>query len=247
MRIAPVGIFFRKDSDKLMKAVIEISQMTHLDIRGVAGAGLIAFCIMWLIPRTDFSPAQLLAEACTFVREMEEKIIADYPSIASGEAVAHQVSQMISHLPSLLELDIKQQGAALDELIGSISGDLTARHHSSFVLGSVIFSFILLLQYGSNMEKAMIAGVNQGGDTDTIGAITGALCAALGGTESVPERWFTLIPEYEELEKRADALVLGQNRLSAVRPLYERETRLCQMEDQYRANLTVQLKKRFVC
>jgi len=55
-------------------------------------------------------------------------------------------------------------------------------------------------------EDAIVTAVNRGGDTDTIGAVTGALASARFGSDSLPERWLTTIDYREDLELLAQAL-----------------------------------------
>jgi ADP-ribosyl-[dinitrogen reductase] hydrolase len=55
-------------------------------------------------------------------------------------------------------------------------------------------------------EDAIVTAVNRGGDTDTIGAVTGALAGARFGFESIPDWWLTTIEYREDLELLAHAL-----------------------------------------
>lgn len=41
----------------------------------------------------------------------------------------------------------------------------------------------------SSAEEAIITAVNRGGDTDTIGAVTGAVAGARFGVGALPDRW----------------------------------------------------------
>jgi ADP-ribosyl-[dinitrogen reductase] hydrolase len=50
-----------------------------------------------------------------------------------------------------------------------------------------------------NVEEAIVTAVNRGNDTDTIGAIAGAVAGARFGAGSLPERWLETIDEREEL------------------------------------------------
>jgi len=45
-----------------------------------------------------------------------------------------------------------------------------------------------LLRYGTQPEECVIRAVNFGGDTDTIGAMAGALVGALHGSVWIPAR-----------------------------------------------------------
>jgi poly(ADP-ribose) glycohydrolase ARH3 len=46
------------------------------------------------------------------------------------------------------------------------------------------------LRYGSTPEECVIRAVGFGGDTDTIGAMAGALVGALHGASWIPARWY---------------------------------------------------------
>jgi len=50
-------------------------------------------------------------------------------------------------------------------------------------------AFYCFTRHCENPESAIIEAVNAGGDTDSIACITGALCGALHGKNSFPERW----------------------------------------------------------
>ena len=55
-------------------------------------------------------------------------------------------------------------------------------------------------------EDAIVTAVNRGGDTDTVGAVTGAIAGARFGTESLPDRWLDTIEYREDLELLGQAL-----------------------------------------
>ena len=58
----------------------------------------------------------------------------------------------------------------------------------------------------SSTEEAIVSAVNRGGDTDTVGAIAGAVAGARFGSDSLPERWLSELNNREELEDLASAL-----------------------------------------
>ena len=55
-------------------------------------------------------------------------------------------------------------------------------------------------------EEAIVTTVNRGGDTDTIGAVAGAVAGARFGAASLPERWLSAIDERDELTRLAAKL-----------------------------------------
>ena len=52
-------------------------------------------------------------------------------------------------------------------------------------------------------EAAIVTAVNRGGDTDTIGAIAGAVAGARFGASGLPDRWLAAIDGADELERLA--------------------------------------------
>lgn len=79
---------------------------------------------------------------------------------------------------------LKSSGYVIDTLQTSLYHALTAR----------------------DFESAVVAAVNMGGDTDTVGAVTGALAGARFGTDTIPDRWLAEIPEHTELVALAEKL-----------------------------------------
>ncbi|MDS0284468.1 ADP-ribosylglycohydrolase family protein [Haloarcula onubensis] len=55
-------------------------------------------------------------------------------------------------------------------------------------------------------EEAIIASVNRGGDTDTLGAVTGAIAGARFGADALPDRWLDTLEYRDELALLGTAL-----------------------------------------
>jgi len=76
--------------------------------------------------------------------------------------------------------------------------------------GYVVHSLQTALHNGliaDSAEDAIVTVVNRGGDTDTIGAIAGAVAGARFGSSALPGQWPDAINEAGELEALADQLV----------------------------------------
>jgi len=56
------------------------------------------------------------------------------------------------------------------------------------------------------VEDAIVTTVNRGGDTDTIGAVTGAVAGARFGAAALPDRWLDTLDVREELVTLAEDL-----------------------------------------
>lgn len=74
---------------------------------------------------------------------------------------------------------------------------------SYLVYDTVPCAFYCFSRHFKEPEKAIIEAVNAGGDTDSIGCITGALCGALHGIFSFPEEWITGLENKELIEQIA--------------------------------------------
>ncbi|QSG02944.1 ADP-ribosylglycohydrolase family protein [Natranaeroarchaeum sulfidigenes] len=75
--------------------------------------------------------------------------------------------------------------------------------------GYVVHSLQTALYDGlgeDSAEEAIVTAVNRGGDTDTIGAIAGAVAGARFGASELPDRWLNAIGDTDELEMVAERL-----------------------------------------
>lgn len=76
--------------------------------------------------------------------------------------------------------------------------------------GYVVYSLQTALHDGlvaDSAEEAIVTAVNRGGDTDTIGAIAGAVAGARFGASNLPNRWISAVKEAEEIDRLAEGLV----------------------------------------
>ena len=75
--------------------------------------------------------------------------------------------------------------------------------------GYVVYSLQTALHdslVADSAEEAMVTAVNRSGDTDTIGAIAGAVAGARFGASQLPERWLSAINEVREIKSLASQL-----------------------------------------
>lgn len=59
----------------------------------------------------------------------------------------------------------------------------------------------------SSLEESVVEAVNLGGDSDTRGAVAGALAGARYGEDAIPNRWLERLEGREEIRSLADCLV----------------------------------------
>lgn len=63
------------------------------------------------------------------------------------------------------------------------------------------------LERGADFEETLVSVIQAGGDTDTNGAVAGAVLGALHGAGSIPPRWTAGVPRAERLIQIADRLL----------------------------------------
>ncbi len=61
--------------------------------------------------------------------------------------------------------------------------------------------------HAGDVETAIVQSVNRGGETDTIGAVTGAIVGARFGATALPDRWLAAIDAETELRTLAAQLM----------------------------------------
>jgi ADP-ribosyl-[dinitrogen reductase] hydrolase len=98
-----------------------------------------------------------------------------------------------------------------EELVGALRplsrGEETDTLETS---GYVVHALQTALHDGlsaDSAEEAIVTAVNRGGDTDTIGAVAGAVAGARFGASQLPSGWLSAIDETGELKELANQLV----------------------------------------
>lgn len=95
------------------------------------------------------------------------------------------VVNAIRAVPGLSRDDLRSGGYVLDTLTASL----------------------WCLRNTDGPEEAIVTAVGLGADTDTTGAVTGALAGAAHGVEALPARWRSMLLVHDELERLARQLI----------------------------------------
>lgn len=99
---------------------------------------------------------------------------------------------------------------APDELVDSLEPLVTGEDVESLsTSGYVIHSLQTALHDSlgaDSADEAIVTAVNRGGDTDTIGAIAGAVAGARFGAEGLPEDWLSTLESQREISRLATRL-----------------------------------------
>lgn len=184
MRIAPVGLLYGRLEYLLLFAKVKAAVwMTHTHAEGIDAALLQARAVGLMLN------ADSLPDGRDFIDQL------------LWYAPESNLNSRLEQLAALLSQQASAEAVAAAFGCGVRSAD------------SWPPALWAALRYIDDPEEAIIQAVNLGGDTDTIGAMTGALVGALHGDQWFPSRWF------EQLENRQngrDELIYVAEQLAAI-------------------------------
>jgi len=178
MRVAPVGLLYYDEPEILRLVAYEQSRITHAHPLGMEGAAIQAYAVA-LAVKSD--PSRSLNP-----QDFLEELI----NFTDNDTYRMKLKKIWD----LLSVEA-------DKLtIIKILGNGVEAHNS---VPTAIYSF---LKNSDNFKDSVLYAVSLGGDTDTIGAMTGAISGAYHGIETIPEDWKRDLERREYIEKLAERL-----------------------------------------
>lgn len=163
MRIAPIGILYYDNADKLREIAYKSSHITHSHELGKEGAALQAFSI------------------ALAVRGQKDGMLSTLREFVQNDVYKEKIRK----IAILLDKE-----ASKKEVISEL-GNGEAAFNS---VPTAIYSFLRF----DNFEDSVVYAVSLGGDTDTIGAMTGAISGAYYGEGAIPTEWVERLEEGEK-------------------------------------------------
>lgn len=186
MRSAVIGAFFTDDKKDLLEFTRRSTEITHCDKKAYVGAVAVSYAASWALKHPMESDA-----------DKEE-----FLSVIRGLTGEGEWRSTVDVMKSAFEE--KEDVCGFASRIGLGKGVSGYIYHTVPV---AIYSW--LMNYG-NFEKTLSDVLDCGGDTDTTGAIAGALAGAAVGESGIPESWKKNLLEYPRgcsfILKVADAL-----------------------------------------
>lgn len=162
MRIAPVGIATPADPARLVAAVRDASRVTHDTREALAAACAVAAVISQGIEGADFAASLPMALDCA-------RLGAEIGAPQGEADMAGRIRQALM---------LAETGNA-DRLADGIGTSVASRE-------SVACAFGVVRLAGGDPWQAGLIAANIGDDTDTIGAIAGAMAGACRGLAALP-------------------------------------------------------------
>jgi ADP-ribosyl-[dinitrogen reductase] hydrolase len=188
MRCAPLAIAYDEYPAALTRVSRVSSRITHADPRCTAGCAVLNLTIAAILNDVE-SPLeavlQLLADDLPTDMQSSMGVVPETRSPMLEGHVPTELREALQAVPDgVTEDDLSSSGYVVDTLQTALYDALTA----------------------SSAKEAIVSAVNRGGDTDTVGAITGAVAGAQFGSDGLPERWLNELDHRDELEDQASVL-----------------------------------------
>jgi ADP-ribosylglycohydrolase len=171
MRSAIIGVYFADDPSRRDEFARASSEITHSDPRAILGARAVADAAAWMC-----NDATRSGDPCALLISLAEL---DPDS---------RWTELVLQMRAAFERQCSVQ---------EFSGQIGCRDGvSGYVFQTVPVAIYSALRHRDDFESALCAVIQCGGDTDTVGAITGALVGARLGINAIPAPWRDRIVEW---------------------------------------------------
>ena len=179
MRVTPIGIAASTSDRQLFAdAVWSSCQVTHATRQGFQSAALVAAAVSLGIDAGAADVTDLLRKAVAFVRSLPERgAWSPEPDVVEA---THRALKLAA-----------QPSSSLEWLAGQIGTSVASAQ-------AIPMAFALLVRDPS--PRALLQAANLGGDTDTIGAIAGAILGASLGVEVFDAYGLAQVEQVSQLE-----------------------------------------------
>jgi poly(ADP-ribose) glycohydrolase ARH3 len=183
MRVAPVGIFFHDDPEHLRSVAYEQSRITHVHELGMEGAAIQAYAVALAV---NADPSSEI-DSCAILKKLK---------VFTHNKLYKRKLELVWELMS----ETSKRKVALE------LGNGVEAYNS---VPTAIYCF---LRNKGSFDDSVLYAVSLGGDTDTIGAMTGAVSGAYYGDQAIPELWKSRLEKRDYIEKLAEKLWAIRNR-----------------------------------
>jgi ADP-ribosylglycohydrolase len=168
MRSAIIGVFFANEPERRREFVAAATRLTHTDPRAETAALAVAEAAAW----ASVKPATV------------ETLLSNLPGLGGDQdwsARCHRLGDALSRRESVAQF------AASLGLQSGVSG---------YAYHTVPVALYAWLRHQHDFRAALSGALDCGGDTDTVGAIAGALAGAQAGEAGIPEEWIRGITDW---------------------------------------------------
>jgi ADP-ribosylglycohydrolase len=191
MRVSPIGLFYYKNIPLLIEKARMSSIITHSHWAATASAMIVARSVAYLIQVKELDINDFLNQIASVVQ---------IPAFKNYASNILKIKDFLRKDPveSLIELGGMGIEPPWPNPTKTRQG-FTAPYAMSTTLSS-LYCFLLSPE---DFKNSVIEAVMSGGDTDTCGAITGAISGSFNGIEKIPSRWKEGLVNNTYIEKLA--------------------------------------------
>ncbi|NWG13762.1 MAG: ADP-ribosylglycohydrolase family protein [Acidobacteria bacterium] len=176
VRMPPVGLFFYRCPEALVRAALDDCMITHTDPRARASSVAVAYLVARLVQANErSSPGEQVLEAADKVSSVDQDVA----------AMLRWVTQICHLAPE----------EALFE-IGTSSDAIEA-------IPAAVYCF---LKHPRQFSQAVLPAVNAGDASDSIAALAGSFVGAYAGLGAIPQQWVQEVENRDVLEGVAENL-----------------------------------------
>lgn len=231
MRQCPVNIFYYKDLSESMKAAVKQAKLTHASPAAHEASAVLTYVIHRALnydPQKDtkLKPGEDVVQArknyaLNLINYLKRRspILTELNNLGKKEDRIDQryvLSLVGKEGSNKTWYGIKKRGEFIKTLQANYnryqekkSKEIPGAMQFSFAARSARDSLAIALwsvQHTKSIEDAIIMAANMGGDSDTIGAITGQIAGAIYGYNAIPQRWKAALSKTYDIPKIAKQL-----------------------------------------
>jgi ADP-ribosyl-[dinitrogen reductase] hydrolase len=178
MRASPIGLWYRKDPEKLLGVAMADASITHNSFEPKMGSVAVALGTALLASGTS-----------------------------TPQSVSYEITDILSDSEVKAKIQLAQkwleQGTPLDTVHFEALAEIGVSGYVPETVGAAFYC----LGATSNFKDAVVLAVKAGGDTDTTAAIVGALAGTFYGLEGIPEEYKDKVENFDLLQVLTDELV----------------------------------------
>lgn len=174
MRVAPISAV----SDNLKEDLILQSKITHTDPLAIGGALAVGYAIekAYNLPK-NFDRKNFIREVGEYVKPISLRLAKEI--IYLNYSINQEPSEILNQFP-ITDPEPKRKGKG--------------------TLGTVPMALYSFLRSPSNFEETLITSINHSGDSDSVGAMAGAISGAYNGYDNIPKRFISGLYEKEKIK-----------------------------------------------
>jgi poly(ADP-ribose) glycohydrolase ARH3 len=172
MRVAPVGLAYFRELNKVSEVARQSSRPTHTHPLAFQGAVLQAVAVATAAALTDFSADAFLAAAHASLRYFSDLLQDTGPFDRALDEIGRGLAS----------------GSSCAEMADTLGTGVTAQE-------AVPMALYCFLRHPASYADVIHNAIFIGGDTDTIASMAGAISGAFLGAEAIPPHWAASIRE----------------------------------------------------